>query len=88
MARVAARLTAMHEAREAAVRAQRSTGTALILAKHRMVEEAFTDIDIRLVSVSAIGQRRVVAAFREGWAAGKRVNLNRPVPGRTADLLA
>jgi hypothetical protein len=87
VARVGKRLTAMHEAREATVRARRSTGTALILAKHRLVEEAFTDIDIRLVSMSAIGQRRVAAAFREGWAAGERVNLNRPVPGRTAGLL-
>jgi hypothetical protein len=53
-----------------------------------VVEEAFTNIDVRLVSMSAIGQRRVVVAFRAGWAAGERVNLNRPVPGRTADLLA
>ena len=87
VARVAKRLTAMHDAREAAVRAQRSTGTALILAKHRVIEEAFTDTEIRLVSMGAIGRRRVMSAFREGWAAGERVNLNRPVPGGAAGLL-
>src|SRR4051812_44465512 len=41
VARVAARLTAMHAEREATVAAQRSTGTALILAKHQLVETAF-----------------------------------------------
>ena len=47
----------MHRAREAAVRAQRSTGTALILAKHRVVEDAFRETDVQLVSMSAIGRR-------------------------------
>jgi hypothetical protein len=86
-ARVAGRLKAMRAAREAAVRAQRSTGTALILAKHRVVETAFAEIDVRLVSLKAVGQCRVTAAFRDGWAAGGRVNLNRPVPGSPAGLL-
>ncbi len=49
-ARVSARLGSMHRAREAAVRAQRSTGTALILAKHRVVDDAFREADIPLVS--------------------------------------
>jgi hypothetical protein len=87
-ARVSARLESMHRAREAAVRAQRSTGTALILAKHRVVEDAFREMDVRLVSINAIGQRQIAAAFRDGWTAGERVNLNRPVPGDAAGLLA
>jgi hypothetical protein len=37
-ARVADRLDVMHQDREAAVRARRSTETALILARHRVVE--------------------------------------------------
>ena len=41
VARVSDRLEAMHEEREASVKAQRSTGTALILAKHQVVDEAF-----------------------------------------------
>jgi len=87
-ARVADRLVAMRREREASVRAQRSTGTALILAKHRVVEDAFREADIRLVSMGAVGRRHVGSAFREGWAAGGRVNLNRPVGGRLAGLLA
>ena len=88
MARVAARLEAMHSAREAAVRAQRSTGTALILAKHRVVDEAFREVDVRLVSLNNVGARVIASAFRQGWAAGERVNLNRPVPGEAPGLLA
>ena len=86
-ARVAARLDAMHHAREASVRAQRSTGTALILARHRVVEDTFREMDVRLVSMAAIGQRRIASAFRDGWRAGERVNLSRPVPGGAAGLI-
>ena len=88
VARVAARLEAMHDARGAAVRTQRSTGTALILAKQRVVEDAFRETDVRLVSMSAVGPRVIGSAFREGWTAGERVNLNRPVPGHAPGLLA
>jgi hypothetical protein len=87
-ARVAARLEAMHAEREATVSAQRATGTALILAKHRVVDEAFAEANVRLVASSALGQRRIAGAFREGWAAGGRVNLNRPVGGSQRSLLA
>jgi hypothetical protein len=86
-ARVSARLDAMHQAREASVRAQRSTGTALILARHRVVEDAFRETDVRLVSMTAIGQRRIASAFREGWQAGDRVNLSRPVHGDVLGLI-
>jgi hypothetical protein len=86
-ARVSARLDAMHHAREASVRAQRSTGTALILARHRVVEDAFRETNVRLVSMTAIGQRRIASAFRDGWAAGDRVNLSRPVQGGALGLL-
>ena len=87
-ARVSARLTSMHAAREASVRAQRVAGTALILAKHSVIEEAFRATDVRLVSMTAIGQRQVASAFRDGWAAGERVNLNRPVSADGIGLLA
>jgi hypothetical protein len=86
-ARVSARLDAMHDDREASVRAQRSTGTALILARHRVVEDAFRETDVRLVSMNSIGQRRIASAFREGWRAGNRVNLGRPVPGGALGLI-
>jgi hypothetical protein len=78
-ARVAARLEAMHAEREASVGAQRATGTALMLVKHRVVDEAFAETQVRLVASSAIGRRRIAGAYSEGWAAGGRVNLDRPV---------
>jgi hypothetical protein len=84
VARVSDRLDAMHCARDATVRAQRSTGTDLIVTKNRVVEEAFGEIDIRLVRMAATGRRVIITAFRAGWAAGDRVNLNRPVPGGDA----
>lgn len=86
-ARIATRLGAMHDAREAAVRAQRATGGALNLVKERVVAAAFRETEVRLVSMDAIGQRRIAAAFRSGWAVGERVNLNRPVPGDAPGLL-
>jgi len=88
VARVSERLDAMRRARDAAVRAQRSTDTALILAKDRVVEDAFRETDVRLVSMNATGRRVITTAFHAGWAAGERVNLNRPVPGDAQRRLA
>ncbi|MBO1075817.1 DUF7168 domain-containing protein [Roseomonas marmotae] len=85
-ARLAERLEAMHAAREADVAARRQAGTALILVKHRVVEDAFRETGTRLVS----GGRRSLredAAFRHGEVAGERVNLNRPVAGGGGGLL-
>ena len=88
VARVAARLEAMHRAREASVQAQRSSGTALILVKHRVVEDAFRATDVRLVSMGAVGPRVIASAYREGWDAGDRIDLNRPLRGTAQPLLA
>lgn len=82
VARVAARLAALHEAREASVGAQRSTGTALTIVKHGVVEEAFRQTQLRLVSRTTTTRRPIDAAYRHGWSAGEEVNLNRPVQGR------
>jgi len=87
-ARVAGRLAAMHKAREATVRAQRSTGSALILVKHQAVEDAFSEAGVRLVSMAAVGKGGNSVAYREGWAVGARVNLNRPVHGEARRMLA
>jgi hypothetical protein len=86
-ARVSERLDAMRSAREASVQAQRPTGTALILVRHRIVDEAFRDTNVRLVSMAAVGRRRIASAFRQGWQAGERVNLNRPMTGDTVGLI-
>jgi hypothetical protein len=81
VARVAARLETMHDDREASVRAQRVTGTALMLVKHHVVDEAFRETDVRLVSMNAIGPTVITKAYREGMEAGNRVNLSRPLVG-------
>jgi hypothetical protein len=78
-ARVADRLDELHRERDASVAAQRSRGTALILVKHQVVEDAFRQTEIRLVSSASLSGVRMNGAFRQGLAAGDRVNLNRPV---------
>jgi hypothetical protein len=87
VARVADRLDALHDEREASIRAQRATGTALMLVKHRVVDDAFQETEVRLVTMSALEPRVNSKAYREGWVAGERVNLNRPVTGNASDLL-
>jgi hypothetical protein len=86
--RVAERLNAVHQARDVGMATQRSTGTALMLLKHQVVEEAFQETGIRLVSGGGLGRRRVDVAFRHGVEAGNRVNLDRPVSGTDRSLLA
>jgi hypothetical protein len=88
VARVSERLDAMLRAREATVRSQRSTGTALVVAKARVVEEAFRETEVRLVRMNGTGRRVISTAFRAGLAAGDRVNLNRPVSGDSQRRLA
>ena len=77
-ARVAERLAAMHAAREAAVVAQRPTGTALIAVRHQVVEAAFEARQLRLKAMPGLTLQQN-AAFRAGQAAGEEVNLHRPV---------
>jgi hypothetical protein len=86
--RVAERLDDMHRARDADISMRRSTGTALMLLKHKVVEEAFRETGIRLVSGGGLGRQRNNAAFRNGVEAGNRVSLNRPVTGTARELLA
>jgi hypothetical protein len=88
VARVAARLDTMHEEREASVRALRVTGTALIVVKHQVVEDAFRETKVRLVSMNGLGPRVSTKHYEAGWAAGDRVNLSRPVRGEGQGQLA
>jgi hypothetical protein len=87
-ARVDHRLDEMHRAREAAVSAQRSTGPALIVVKHRVVEDAFRETSIRLYKCTSRTVAPLPGAFQLGQAAGDRVNLNRPVAGDSRGLLS
>jgi hypothetical protein len=59
----------------------------LILAKHQVVDDAFREAAVRLVSMSAVGARMDGKAYREGWAAGDKVNLSRPLNGEGRRLL-
>jgi hypothetical protein len=86
-ARVADRLEAMHRQRDAHVAAQRSSGTALMLVKQQVVEEAFRDTKVRLVAAAGLNRARLTGAFRHGLSAGDRVNLNRPVADAGRPLL-
>jgi hypothetical protein len=84
--RIAERLEALHAAREAEVAAQRPAGTALIIVKHGVVEEAFRAAKVRLVAQRGAGIR-LDGAYQQGYAASERVNLHRPVHGTAPDLL-
>ena len=86
--RVADRLDELHRERDASVAAQRSAGTALILVKHQVVEDAFRQSEIHLVSAGRLSGMRMNGAFRQGLAAGDRVNLKRPVADAGRSLLS
>jgi hypothetical protein len=88
VARIAERLNTMHRDREAAVAAQRHAGMALSVIKHQTVEDAFSANPVRLVSCGYKKKRPAKnQAFRHGWDAGARVNLNRPVESDPRRLL-
>ncbi len=88
VARIAARLTADHAEREASIATQRATGTALMLIKHAIVEEAFAATQTRLVANRRSARRIVRSAYQDGLHAGDKVNLNRPLAHRQRPLLA
>jgi hypothetical protein len=71
----------MHAEREASVRARRATGTALMVVKHQVLEEAFRKTDVKLVNMYGVGARVIPSAYQAGWVAGDRVNLSRPIRG-------
>jgi Protein of unknown function (DUF2786) len=87
VARIADRLDEMHQARDASVAAQHANGTALMVVKHQVVEDAFQQTEIRLVSAGRLRRARLNGAFRRGLAAGDHVNLSRPVGDSDRALL-
>jgi hypothetical protein len=78
--RIAERLESLHAGREAEVAARRSTGSALIVVKRQVVEDAFKETSVRLVSARRSGLR-TGSAYRQGYAAGDRISLDRPLRG-------
>lgn len=87
-ARVAERLEATYARRQADMARQRGIGTALIVVKHQVVEDAFRQTGTRLVSGGRLRRRRQNSAFRHGLAAGDRVSLHRPLGEAGRPLLS
>ena len=86
-ARVAERLVEMHDDREASVAAQQTTGSALTLVRHQVVDAAFRATGPRLRTVPGLRLHND-NAFRIGRLAGEQVNLKRPVEQNEQDRLA
>jgi Protein of unknown function (DUF2786) len=85
-ARIGERLETMHAEREASIGAAQSSGTALIIMRHQVVEDAFRNTKVQLQSSGGMTLRRN-AAYRAGQAAGDRVNLGRPIDGGSPSRL-
>jgi hypothetical protein len=80
--RFAERLESMRAENEAAMQAYKSTGTALIVLKGKLVEEEFEKLGIKLRTTYSYGRSTSDDNARaSGRAAADRVNLNRPVRG-------
>ena len=77
--RVEQRLEALHQEREAAMRAGAGRGTALVLAKQNVVAQAFQETQIRLRSRRSAAIAIDRRAYAAGEVAGDRINLSRPV---------
>lgn len=80
--RINERLIAMAAALEPV--AKTSDGTALVLVRNPLVDEAFAKLGIRFGRRSKGMSMHDYAAHAAGQAAGDRVNLNRPVGGTGA----
>ena len=80
------RLGAMHQARAEAARARQPTGTALMVVKASVVEEAFRATKIRLVGARAAAFHED-GAYRQGYAAGDGFRLDRSLTGARSGLL-
>jgi hypothetical protein len=87
VARIAARLETILTERDAAVAAQRANGSALMVVKRNLIDEAFAATQTRLVSARRSVRTIVRSAYQDGLEAGDRVNLNRPLTGREHTLL-
>jgi len=77
-ARIAERLETMHAERQASVAANRAAGTALMVIRHQVVEDAFRVSAIKLQALPDLTLHRN-GAYRAGRLAGDKVNLRRPL---------
>ncbi len=79
VARIADRLARLHHERQASVDTQRPAGTALAVVKHAVVDDAFRDMRLHLVTRRRTVRRPLDSAYRDGWSAGAAVSLDRPL---------
>lgn len=85
-ARIGERLDTMHRERGQRRHAEAPAGAALVVFKQATVEEAFRETRIRLTSARR-STVRPDAAYRQGYDAGNRINLNRPLRGKGREQL-
>lgn len=86
-ARLAERLDALHQAREAALCDPIGQGTALVLAKQATVAAAFAETKIQLRTHQSSATLLDRRAFATGQRAGDRINLRRPLEDGSSLLL-
>lgn len=79
--RVASRLRKMKDDREAALKAQAVTGTALVVLKGQIIQEEFKKTGLKLTTSQGSRRVRDGEANLHGHRAGDRVNLSRPLDG-------
>lgn len=85
--RLAERLATLHAERETGLRTETVRGTALVLAKHSVVAEAFRETKIRLSRRGTAAMTVDQRAFAAGALAGNGINLGRPVEDASPELL-
>ncbi len=65
--------------------AKTASGTALVVVKNALVNEAYAKLGLRLKTLTGGPSAHDMAAYGQGQEAGNKVNLGRPVGSRTAD---
>jgi len=79
--RIGQRLRELKAANEAELAKHRTTGTALVVLKKQIIEDAWQNEGIKLSSARSSYAIRDSSAFEHGHRAGDKVNLSRPIPG-------
>ncbi|PWT71708.1 MAG: hypothetical protein C5B60_10590, partial [Chloroflexi bacterium] len=80
--RIRERLTAMADDLDRTVKT--GSGTALVVVKNAVVEDAYATLGLKLRTIGGFGAIRSGAAYADGQRAGDRVNLSRPVQSNGA----
>jgi len=79
--RIGQRLRVLKAQNDAELAKHRSTGTALVVLKKQIIEDAWQHEGIKLRSNRSSYRIKDSSAFEHGHRAGDKVNLSRPIPG-------